>query len=183
MALDKGKFKNSTIDRRKVVIGTAWSVPLIAAAVATPAHAVSPDPVVVTPDLGPDVSHWKGDHHYGSHDTNLSQRAYDFPITVKDANGNPIVGATVTVTASGTNRDGDVLGVYVFPAPDNGGPENSPHPVATTVTGADGKAMFAISTQNLSSGERPSYATLTTTVTYNGNTTVSVVNVTLTDSD
>ncbi len=183
MALDKGKVMNRTIDRRKVVVGTAWSVPVIAVAMATPARAVSPDAVVITPGTGPVITDWKGDHHYGSEISNPTERDYDFPITVTDAAGNPVVGASVTVTTSGTNRDGDVLAAYVYPAPLNGGPENEPHPTATAVTGADGKVLFAISTQNLSLGERPSYGTITTTVTYNGTTTVSVVNVTLTDSD
>ncbi|WP_314323876.1 transcriptional initiation protein Tat [Paenarthrobacter ilicis] len=183
MALDQGEVKSKSIDRRKVMIGAAWSVPLVAVAAATPAHAVSPDPIVVTPDAGYNISSWKGDHHYGSNESDLDQRSYDFPVTVKDASGNPVSGATVTVTTSGQNEDGDVLGVYVYPAPDNGGPESDPHPMATTVTDASGKALFAVNTQNLSSSERPSYATITITVTYNGTTTVTVVNVTLTDSD
>lgn len=183
MALDKGKVMNTTIDRRKVVVGTAWSVPVIAVAMATPARAVSPDAVVVTPGTGPVITDWKGDHHYGSDRQNETQRAYDFPIDVTDASGNPIAGATVTVTAEGTNRDGDILGVYAYPAPDNSGPESNPHPTATLVTGADGKALFAVSTQNLTAAERPGIATLTITVTVNGTTTVSVVNVTLTETD
>ncbi|VXC53738.1 Transcriptional initiation protein Tat [Arthrobacter sp. 9V] len=183
MTLDKGKAKSSTIDRRKVVIGTAWSIPAIAIAAATPALATSVPPVVVTPGTGSVISNWKGDHHYGSLEDDLDQRSYDFPVTVKDVNGNPVVGATVTVTVSGQNDDGDVLGVYAYPAPDNGGPESDPSPSATLVTGADGVAFFAVNTQNLSSSERPSYATMTVTVTYNGVSTVSVIQVVLTESD
>jgi hypothetical protein len=168
MSLDKGKIKNPEIDRRKVMIGTAWSIPVIAVAAATPAIAASLPPVVVTPGTGTVIP---------------TERAYDFPVTVKDANGNPIVGATVTVTTSGQNQDGDVLGIYAYPAPDNGGPESDPSPSATVVTGADGVALFAVSTQNLSGSERPSSATMTVTVTYNGTTTVSVINVVLSESD
>jgi hypothetical protein len=183
MTLDKGKAKSSTIDRRKVVIGTAWSIPAIAIAAATPALAASLPPVVVTPGTGTVISNWKGDHHYGSFEEDLDQRAYDFPVTVKDANGNPVVGATVTVTVSGQNDDGDVLGIYAYPAPDNGGPESDPSRSVTVVTGADGVARFAVSTQNLSSSERPSTATMTVTVTSNGTTTVSVISVVLNESD
>jgi hypothetical protein len=183
MSLDKGKIKNPEIDRRKVMIGTAWSIPVIAVAAATPAIAASLPPVVVTPGTGTVITDWKGDHHYGSQEDNPTERAYDFPVTVKDANGNPIVGATVTVTTSGQNQDGDVLGIYAYPAPDNGGPESDPSPSATVVTGADGVALFAVSTQNLSGSERPSSATMTVTVTYNGTTTVSVINVVLSESD
>lgn len=183
MASDKGKVLSKDLDRRKVMIGAAWSAPVIAVAAATPAHAASPDAVVVTPGTGPEITGWKGDHHYGSDRQSELQRAYDFPINVTDANGNPIVGATVTVVAEGSNRDGDILGVYAYPAPDNSGPESNPHPTATVVTGADGVALFAVSTQNLTSSERPGSATLTVTVTYNGTSTVSVVNVTLTETD
>ncbi|MBT2588236.1 transcriptional initiation protein Tat [Arthrobacter sp. ISL-95] len=183
MTLDKGKIKDSTIDRRKVVIGTAWSIPAIAIAAATPALAASLPPVVVTPGTGTVISNWSGDHHYGSFEEDLDQRAYDFPVTVKDANGNPVVGATVTVTVSGQNDDGDILGIYAHPAPDNDGPESDQSRSVTVVTGADGVALFAVSTQNLSSSERPSTATMTVTVTNNGTTTVSVINVVLTESD
>lgn len=172
-----------TIARRTVVKGAAWSLPVIAAAVAVPAHAASTaDPEIELP-LGELITDWKGDHHYGSDDDNLKQRAYDLPIDLRDSSGNPIVGATVTVTASGTNRDGDLLGVYRYPAPDNSGPESNPHPTATATTDARGRAMFAVSTQNLSSGERPGIATLTVSVTHNGVTATKVIRVEMTDSD
>ncbi|ABM08442.1 hypothetical protein [Paenarthrobacter aurescens] len=183
MTLDKGKIKNPDINRRKVVIGTAWSIPLIAVAAATPAVAASLAPVVVTPGPGTVITDWKGDHHYGSNEEDADQRAYDFPVTVTDANGNPIVGASVTVQVSGQNEDGDVLGIYEYPAPDNDGPEEDQSRNASSVTGADGVALFAVSTQNLSSDEVPSTATMTVTVTYNGTTTVSVIKVVLNSSD
>lgn len=172
-----------TIARRTIVKGAAWSLPVIAAAVAVPAHAASTtDPEIDLP-LGELITNWKGDHHYGSDNDNPKQRAYDLPIVVKDSMGNPIVGATVTVTASGTNRDGDLLGVYRYPAPDNSGPESNPHPTATATTNAQGRALFAVSTQNLSSSERPGIATLTVSVTHNGVTATKVIRVEMTDSD
>lgn len=171
------------IKRRTIVKGAAWSLPVIAAAVAAPARAAS----AVTPQVevpqGGHITSWLGDHHYGSDNTDPERRSYDFPIIVTDGSGNAIVGAEVTVVASGTNSDGDLLGVYRYPAPSNGGPESSPSPTATATTDAQGKALFAVNTQNLSSSERPATATLTVTVTANGVTTTEVVTVTLTESD
>jgi len=171
------------MSRRTIVKGAAWSLPVIAAAAAAPAYAASATKPEITCPLGDHITSWKGDHHYGSYNSNPSRRAYDFPVVVVDANGQPLVGATVTVVASGTNRDGDLLGVYRFPAPDNNGPEDDPHPRATATTDATGRALFAVSTQNLSSGERPATATLTVTVTYNGVSSTKVITVTMTESD
>lgn len=155
---------------------------MVAAVAATPLAAASAR-FIIRPSTGTYITSWKGDHHYGSDNSNPSRRSYDFPVKVTDAAGNPITGATVTVTASGTNRDGDLLGVYAYPAPSNGGPENSPHPAAILITDAAGQALFAVNTQNLSSGERPATAYLTVTVTYHGTTATEVVTVYMTLSD
>lgn len=168
--------------RRTIIKGAAWSVPVIAAAVVAPAYAASTDPVIDFP-LGELITDWKGDHHYGSHNSNPSRRAYDLPIDVLDGLGNPISGAEVTVTVGGRNRDGDLLAVYAYPAPDNNGPESNPHPVATATTDGSGRAMFAVSTQNLSSRERPAEATLTVSVTVGGVTVTRVATVVMTESD
>lgn len=171
-----------TANRRTIIKGMAWSVPTIAAAVVAPAYAASTDPQI-KPETGDYITDWKGDHHYGSNNKNEERRAYDFPIDVTDAYGNPLPGVTVTVEASGTNRDGDLLAVYEYPQEKDKGPEDVPHPVATSVTDANGRAMFAVSTQNLSSGERPARAKLTITITVNGVTVTKVVDVYMTESD
>ncbi|MGB4135926.1 MAG: transcriptional initiation protein Tat [Microbacterium sp.] len=174
----------SSVARRTVVKGAAWSIPVIAAAaVVVPAHATSAATPEVESPLGDTITTWKGDHHYGSHEDDPERRSYDFPIVVTDGNGAPILGAQVTVVASGTNRDGDLLGVYAYPAPKNGGPESDPHRTATVTTNAQGRALFAVNTQNLSSAERPATATLTVTVTYNGVTTTKVITVIMSESD
>ena len=172
-----------SITRRTIVKGAAWSLPVIAAAVAMPAQAASGTDLEIEFLPGDVITHWKGDHHYGSHDDDPERRAYDFTVVIKDSSGMPAAGVAVTVTASGTNRDGDLLGVYRWPAPDNGGPEEDPHRTATTTTDASGRALFAVSTQNLSSSERPATAYLTVVVTHNGTTITRTITVTLTDSD
>lgn len=176
-----GNVAVSQHSRRSIVKAAAWSTPVIAAAVAAPMASASPV-FNVTLSTGIYITSWKGDHHYGSFN-DPDQASYDFPVTVTDATGNPISGASVTVTASGTNRDGDLLGVYTYPAPSNGGPESSPHATATTTTNTGGEALFAVNTQNLSSSERPATAYLTVAVTYNGVTTTTVVTVYMTQSD
>jgi hypothetical protein len=170
------------VSRRAVVRSAAWSVPVIAAAAATPLAAASVT-FKITLSTGTYITAWRGDHHYGSANSNATRRSYDFPVKVTDSAGNPISGATVTVTASGRNRDGDLLGVYAYPAPSNGGPESSPHPAATLITDSTGQALFAVNTQNLSSGERPATAYLTVTITYNGTTVTEMVTVFMTLSD
>lgn len=173
----------ATIDRRTVTTA-AWTIPVVAVAVAAPMSAASNSAApVVTPTSGTEITTWKGDHHYGSNSSNASRRSYDFPVFVTDAAGAPINDATVIVTAAGSNRDGDLLGVYAYPAPSNGGPENSPHATATLTTGAAGRYLFAVNTQNLSHSEHPATATLTVLVTVCGVSTSSVVTVRLTESD
>lgn len=172
-----------SVARRTVIKGAAWSIPVIAAAVAVPAHAASTaEPEIVCP-IGDHITSWKGDHHYGSDNDNPSRRSYDFPVHVTDSKGQPLVGAQVTVVASGDNRDGDILGVYAYPAPSNGGPESSPSRTATLTTDGRGQALFAVNTQNLSSGERPASATLTVSVSYNGVTTTKTITVSITETD
>ncbi|MGF3056911.1 transcriptional initiation protein Tat [Microbacterium sp. YY-01] len=175
-----------SVSRRTVVKGAAWSIPVIATAVAVPAHAASaPDVDIVSPE-GDLITDWKGDHHYGSDNDNPKRRSYDFPIDLRDSSGNPLVGVTVSVTAAGSNGDGDLLGIYRYPAPSNGGPESDPSRTATAVTDANGRAMFAVNTQNLTSKElreENTTATLTITVADNGDPISKVVTVKLLSSD
>lgn len=174
------------VARRTVVKGAAWSVPVIAAVVAVPAYASSHTGPVVELPLGDTITTWKGDHHYGSADDNPKQRAYDLPIVVKDASGNPIVGATVSIVVAGRNDDGDLIGIYTYPAPDNGGPESDPHRTASATTDVNGRALFAASTQNLTNSElreENTTATMTVTVTANGETTTKTITVIFTESD
>ncbi|OOB90178.1 transcriptional initiation protein Tat [Rathayibacter sp. VKM Ac-2630] len=172
-----------TIHRRTVLVGATWSVPTIAVAIAAPLAAASGGTPSVSPANGTVITTWKGDHHYGSGNSNPRRRAYDLPVTVTDATGAAVANATVTIVATGRNRDGDLLAVHTSPAPSNGGPESSPSPTATLTTGPSGTALFAISTQNLSSGERPADAVLTITVTTPGGSATSVVSVHLTEND
>jgi len=173
----------ATIHRRTVLVGATWTVPTIAVAIAAPLAAASGGTPSVSPANGTVITTWKGDHHYGSGNSNSKRRSYDLPVAVTDASGAAIANATVTVVATGRNRDGDLLGVYASPAPSNGGPESSPHPSATITTGATGVALFAVNTQNLSSSERPAEAVLTITVTTPGGSATSVVTVRLTETD
>src|SRR5690606_20172308 len=175
-----------TIARRTIVKGAAWSIPVIAAAVAAPAQAASTTTPVIEIPTGTVITGWKGDHRYGSENDNPKRRSYDFPIVVKDAAGNPIAGATVTVVAAGANDDGDLISVHRWPAPDDDGPESDPNRTATLTTDGSGRALFAVNTQNLTSSElrkENTTATLTVSVTYNGVTTTDVVTVRFTESD
>jgi len=161
-------------------------MPVIAAAVAVPAYAASVTDVVIELPTGTVITDWKGDHHYGSDDSNPKRRSYDLPIVVKDGSGNPVVGATVTIVAAGANRDGDLVSVHRWPAPDDGGPESDPNRTATLTTGAAGSALFAVNTQNLTSSELRddnTTATLTVAVTHNGVTTTETITIRFTASD
>lgn len=173
----------ATIHRRTVLVGATWTVPTVAVAIAAPLAAASGGTPSVSPANGTVITTWKADHHYGSGNANPRRRSYDLPVTVTDAAGAAVRNATVTIVATGRNRDGDLLSVHAHPAPSNGGPESSPNPSATLVTGPSGTALFAVNTQNLSSSERPAEAVLTITVTTPGGSATSVVSVLLTESD
>ena len=173
----------ATVPRRTILVGATWTVPTIAVAIAAPQAAASGGAPTVSPANGTVITTWKGDHHYGSGIANPKRRSYDLPVSVTDAAGAAVQNATVTIVATGRNKDGDLLSVHAYPAPSNGGPESSPNPSATLLTGPSGTALFAVNTQNLTSSERPAEAVLTITVTTPGGSATSIVTVLLTETD
>ncbi|WP_235022091.1 transcriptional initiation protein Tat [Rathayibacter sp. VKM Ac-2754] len=173
-----------SLSRRTLATGAAWSLPVIAVAASAPLASASPGTApCIDPADGACIADWKGDHHYGSDEHDPARRSYDFPVFVTDAAGTAVEDATVTVLASGSNSDGDLLGVYAYPAPSNGGPESSPSPAATLTHGPAGRYLFAVNTQNLSTHERPATATLTITATTSAGSATSVVTVQFSETD
>lgn len=176
------------IHRRTLTTAAAWTIPAVAVATAAPfaaasTHPVPPKHLVISPADCTEIKTWKGDHHYGSANKDEKRRSYDFPVFVTDGEGNPVTDAIVTVVATGKNHDGDLLGVYTYPAPSNGGPESHPHPLASVSAGPAGRYLFAVNTQNLSAHERGAKATLTITAKTPTATATSRVYVFLKTSD
>lgn len=179
-----GPVGSSGVSRRAVVKAAAWSVPVVAVAVAVPLAAASTTSVVVTvPGVGATntITNWEGNHEQGSFD-GPDDAPYLFDVVVTDGAGNPIVGATVTVTASGISDGNDILAVQAYPAPDGIDPENDSHPTETLATNGSGSAKFAVNTANINSGWFPATAVLTVNVTYNGATTTYTYTVRITSN-
>lgn len=165
--------RSSSVTRRTVIKSAAWSAPVIAAAVAIPLASASTTIKVVVPGADPTglITSWEGNHEQGTFD-GADDAPYLFNVIVTDeTTGLPLVGATVTVTASGISDGNDILAVQAYPAPDGIDPENDSHPTQTLVTDGSGSAKFAVNTANINSGWFPATAVLTVAVTYNGTTT------------
>lgn len=171
--------------RRTIIKTAAWSVPVIAAAVAVPLASASTTIDIEVPGVDPAtnlITNWEGNHEQGTFD-GADDAPYLFNVIVKDQNtGLPLSGATVTVTATGISDGNDILAVQAYPAQDGIDPENDHHPTQTLVTDGTGSAKFAVNTANINDGWFPAEAYLTVTVTYNGTTTTFTYRVVITSN-
>lgn len=119
-------------DRRVVVKGAAWSVPVIAMGVGVPAAAASPPisckPVIITDFSTKKTSHWTPHwyDHKGLLEHKLGKLAllakwkfkskfqgHPFPVKLTDCDGKPLVGAKITVLTAGTVKGHPLLSVNV----------------------------------------------------------------------
>ncbi|PRB07504.1 hypothetical protein [Microbacterium sp. MYb64] len=113
------------VKRRTVIKGAAWSVPVLAAAVATPAHAASTGGVVITPGSGP--------HFVGA-----CSPAQHLTFTVTDSGNKPLSGTQVSVALpAGWHWSDNTTGAKIFTSDPTG---------VVTVTGAVGGSTAGAAT-------------------------------------
>lgn len=168
MILDE---REPDVSRRQVLRGMAWSAPVIAAAMATPAHASSDEPspaglsitVVSTVLSGDGYTLQLADGKYLNRDdntntTNIQTVRFSFRIT--DSNDDPVAGALVRVEGDEVkDREGNYMIAFaqigaLGPSPAGNFIETATKQLAETSTDLLGEASVKVATATYDSIDR-----------------------------